>query len=241
MQRWPDPPPLPRHETVETTVVVPCYNHADFLPLAVESLLEQTLAGFDTVLVDDASTDGTRGLLQGLAAALASRGRVTVLGHDTNVGQAATLNEGIGAAVTPLVTVLNDDDWLTPTALETALSPYRDGGDVALVGAGSRWFTGRGRPPEHTVDAPPARRVEPAHVRGMNHPNDLNMTHSGMTVARAAWEIVGGYNPDVSSRVVPFSDRDFQLRVAALYPVAIVDAPLVWWRSDSSVDAGLNS
>lgn len=62
-----------------------------------------------------------------------------------------------------------------------------------------------------------------------------------MTVARSAWEVVGGYRPDVSSRVDPHSDRDFQLRVAALYEVAVIDDPLVWWRSDSSVDAGLNS
>jgi hypothetical protein len=67
------------------------------------------------------------------------------------------------------------------------------------------------------------------------------MTHSGMTVLRAAWAVVGGYRSDPRARVVPYSDRDFQLRVASLYPIAVIDEPLVWWRSDSSVDAGVNS
>jgi hypothetical protein len=140
------------------------------------------------------------------------------------------------------VTVLNDDDWLTPTALETVLGTHKAYTDVVLVGSHSRWFTGEGRPPaEKVVADSPVRRFEPANVPALRWPNDLNMTHSGMTVVREAWKVVGGYRADRSTRILPFSDRDFQLRVAALYQVALIDDPLVWWRSDSSVDAGLNS
>ena len=241
-QKWPDPPVLPQHARLDTTVVIPCYNHARFLPFAVQSLIEQTLERFDTVLIDDCSSDATSGLLPRLAESLQHRGRVTVASHDTNRGQAATLNEAIASSTTSLVTVLNDDDWLTPTTLETMIATLQRFPDVVMVGSHSQWFTGDGRPPaQSVVEAAPVRRFRPSDLRSLRRPNDLNMTHSGMTVARSAWEVVGGYRPDMSSRVVPYSDRDFQLRVAALYEVAVIDDPLVWWRSDSSVDAGLNS
>ena len=239
---WPEPPALARPDRLDTTVVVPCYNHAAFLPYAVQSLVEQTLERFDTVLVDDCSTDGTRQLLPGLAASLQDRGSVTVLTHDTNRGQAATLNEAIASSTTSLVTVLNDDDWLTPTTLETMIETHRRFPEVVMVGSHSQWFTGDGRPPAQSLaGTPQVRRFRPSDVPALRWPNDLNLTHSGMTVSRAAWDVVGGYRTDAATRVVPFSDRDLQLRVAALYEVAVIDDPLVWWRSDSSVDAGLNS
>jgi len=240
---WPvaSVPPL-LDEDLRTTVVLPCYNHAAFLPFAVRSLLDQSLPQFDTVLVDDCSQDGTSGLLQELADQLRARGTVTVVRHDRNQGQAATLNEAIGLARTSLVTVLNDDDCLSTDTLVAVQDVLRHDPAIALVGTGSRWFQGEGAPPE---SAPPEATGVTVHrpedVRRLRRPEDLNMTHSGMTFRRSVWELVGGYRSRVGDRLVPFSDRDLQLRVAALYQVAVIDAPLVWWRSDSSVDGGVNS
>jgi hypothetical protein len=68
------------------------------------------------------------------------------------------------------------------------------------------------------------------------------MTHSASCFFKVAWEAVGGYRSDKSRRVVPFSDSDFQLRVNAVFPVAVSDAtPYVFWRIYSSVDKGVNS
>jgi glycosyltransferase involved in cell wall biosynthesis len=242
VDRYPAQVRLPSENEFRTTVVVPCYNHAEYLPLAVQSLVEQSLPAFDTVLIDDASDDGTNGLLQDLAEALSSRGNVTLVTHRRNLGQAATLNEAINLSATPFVTVLNDDDWLTDEALSHVLRVHRQNPRIALVGAASEWFSGDGRPPGRTIGEPlPVRLYAPDEVRQFRQPNDLNMTHSGMTLSRHAWHVVGGYRVDVRERVVPYTDRDLQLRLAALFPVAVVESPLVWWRSDSSVDAGLNS
>jgi hypothetical protein len=68
------------------------------------------------------------------------------------------------------------------------------------------------------------------------------MTHSGSCFFKVAWTAVGGYQVDKTQRVVPFSDRDFQMRVNAVWPVAVAyETPLALWREGSSVDAGLNS
>ena len=240
----PAPKPLRISAHVRTTVVVPCYNHAQHLPFAIQSLREQTLGDFDTVLVNDHAIDETDELLPGLADTLRHKGAVTIVRHQQNRGQAASLNAGIRLARTPLVTIFNDDDWLMPHALKTLVEIFKASPDLGLVGAGSLHFSGFGRPrPRSDTDAQitSTQRLEPSHTRAIRHHRDLNMTHSGMTLSRDAWQSVGGYRSDVRHRVVKFSDRDIQLRVGALYPVVLVDQPLVWWRADSSVDAGLNS
>jgi hypothetical protein len=82
----------------------------------------------------------------------------------------------------------------------------------------------------------------PSDVVDYRSANDLNMTHSGCTFLKTAWERVGGYLTDKAARVVPFSDRDFQIRMNALYTVAVsYEVPFAFWRTDSSVDRGLNS
>jgi len=60
--------PEPR-ETRRYAIVVPCYNHAKFLPQAFESIEAQTLPPSEVILIDDQSTDSTWQVLGDLAAA----------------------------------------------------------------------------------------------------------------------------------------------------------------------------
>lgn len=236
--------PLYYPSSGRTTVVIPCYNHAQHLPFAVQSLCDQTLTDFDSVLVDDCSSDETGDVLPALVDLLRHKGTVTLLSQRQNQGQAASLNAGIRLARTPLVTIFNDDDWLRPHALARLVEVFETNPDIGLVGAGSLHFSGYGRPnsPHDAInEASPIRRVEPSQTRAIRHDRELNMTHSGMTLSRDAWQWVGGYRSRIEQRVVKYSDRDLQLRIAALYPIVLIEEPLVWWRSDSSVDSGLNS
>ena len=240
----PSPQPLQISTRVRTTVIIPCYNHAQHLPFAIQSLREQTLGDFDSVFVNDYSSDETDELLPGLADSLRHKGTVTIVRHQRNWGQAAALNAGIRLARTPLITILNDDDWLMPHALKTLVEIFRVTPELGLVGAGSLHFSGLGIPVSRhdtNVELIFTQRWDPSRTRTIRRYSDFNMTHSGMTLSRAAWQSVGGYRSDVKQRIVKFSDRDIQLRIGTLYPIALIDQPLVWWRADSSVDAGLNS
>jgi len=48
----------------KVSVVIPCYNHGEYLNEAVESILAQTFQDFEIIIVDDASTDGTRQFIE---------------------------------------------------------------------------------------------------------------------------------------------------------------------------------
>ena len=249
MDRRP-PVALPPGPPRSIALVVPCYGHADYLPEALESIARQTRRPDEIVFVDDCSPDSTDRLLQAFAARQAAAGqRCQMLVNDRNMGQAASLNRGIGAATSDLVMVLNDDDYLMHDAVESALRVYDEHPELALVGAvhirvtGADALTDASKTSDaHATDGPAIVLHTPKEVRGFRYVDELDMTHSGLSFRRAAWEAVGGYRTDRQTRVTPYSDRDFQLRVAALWPIGVVRTrPFAFWRTDSSVDRNLNS
>lgn len=235
-------------------VIVPCYNHARYLGETFASLCQQTHRPFEVVFVDDHSADDTLPILRRFCQSCPRGIHPTLIQVPRNSGQANAINRGIASSEASVIMILNDDDYLMHDALEAALEILRLNPDVFLLGATAVPFSGNGglnlpesaglliRNSYSDYAAIPLTRYSPADVRGFAHPNDLNMTHSGSTFFRAAWEVTGGYYPDKSRRVVSYSDRDFQLRVASLFPVAVSMAvPFAYWRTDSSVDRGRNS
>jgi glycosyltransferase involved in cell wall biosynthesis len=233
------------------TIVVPCFGHADFLPDSFESIVAQTRRPDEVIFVDDCSPDATSTILKMLIASQpeAAGGHFEVITNDRNMGQAASLNRGISAASSELIMILNDDDYLMHDAVEAMLAFFDQHRDVALIGAHSIHFAGHealAAAPKRSTDyadaGVPLVVHRPEDVAGYRLYNDLNMTHSVSCFRKVAWQAVGGYRIDKKERVVPFSDRDFQLRVNTVWPVAVAyETPFTFWRNDSSVDAGINS
>ncbi len=235
-------------------VIVPCYNHAEYLEATFTSLAQQTYRPFEAVFVDDHSTDDTLPRLRRFCQSCPKGIYPTLIQVPRNSGQANAINQGIDASQASVIMVHNDDDYLMPDALEATLEILRLNADVFLFGTTALPFSGDGGPPSPGDSVPfirsshpdyaaiPLTRYMPADVGGFVSPNDLNMTHSGSTFFKVVWEVAGGYYPNKSMRVVSYSDRDFQLRVASLFPVAVSTVvPFVYWRTDSSVDRGRNS
>ncbi len=92
---------------MKVSVVIPTYNNEDTIAAAVESALAQRFdGGFEVVVVNDGSTDGTRAVLD------AYRGRATILDR-VNSGQAAARNAGVRASHGEYIAFLDaDDEWL---------------------------------------------------------------------------------------------------------------------------------
>ena len=96
------------------SVVIPTYNRADRLGGAIDSVLGQTLADLELVVVVDGSTDGTVELLERLAQGDARVRHVV----QPNRGVGAARNHGILASRAQLIAFLDDDDRFLPGKLE---------------------------------------------------------------------------------------------------------------------------
>lgn len=122
------------HARAPISVVIPAYNHERYIGEAIDSVLAQTLAEFELLIVDDGSRDGTAVMAEQRAAA---DPRVRVL-RQANGGSHAAINRGIAETTAPWVAILNSDDRWAPQRLQRMMEVARDGGqfivsDVRLI------------------------------------------------------------------------------------------------------------
>lgn len=110
------------------SVVIGTFNRRELVREAVRSVLAQTQARFELIVVDHGSTDGT-------ADALAAVGdpRVRVVRIPNNGIIATPRNTGIASARAPLVAFLDSDDRWRPRKLEVVLERFARESSVGLV------------------------------------------------------------------------------------------------------------
>jgi glycosyltransferase involved in cell wall biosynthesis len=111
------------------SVIIPTYNRAALLREAIESVLAQTRAADEIIVVDDGSTDDTR-------ATVADReqrdGRVRYV-WQPNAFQSAARNNGVRHATGDLLLFLDSDDRLLPDALGRLEAAIAARPDAALA------------------------------------------------------------------------------------------------------------
>jgi glycosyltransferase involved in cell wall biosynthesis len=118
------------------TVLLPARNAESTVARAVESLLEGTLQDFRVLAVDDGSTDGTRQVLQYLAA---RDPRVEVLDGQAR-GLVAALQLALSQATSPYVARMDADDEALPRRLEASVVALEADSHLAGVGTSVELF-----------------------------------------------------------------------------------------------------
>ena len=101
------------------SVVMLSYNHEAFVSESIEGVLGQDFDDLELIIVDDASTDSSRQIIQKYAA---QDPRIRVLLHEANCGIAKTANDGIAAAKGKFVALNASDDVWTKNKLTKQLA-----------------------------------------------------------------------------------------------------------------------
>jgi len=193
------------------SVLVGVHNGAPWVSRAVESVLGQTLADLDLIVVDDGSTDATPTLL---AAVRDSR---LIVERQSRTGLTRALNRALARARAPLIARLDADDVALPARLERQRAFLEGHPDVGLLGTAARVVDEADR--ELAVIRPP--EADPAIRRALIRRNPF--VHSSVMARRALVEQVGGY--DASFPVA--QDYDLWLRLSAVTRMANLPEPLV--------------
>ena len=131
------------------SIVVVCYNQAQYLGEAIESALAQTYQFVEILVVDDGSTDET-------AQVAAAFPRVHYI-HQSNRGLPAARNAGLRRSAGEYIVFLDADDRLLPGAVQEGMHCFGDSPDCAFVSGAYRNVFSDGSPaptdPQQLVEA----------------------------------------------------------------------------------------
>lgn len=103
---------------VSVSAILPVYNVAEYLELAVRSLVNQTLKSIEIILIDDGSTDDSGKIADELAQVY----QQVVIIHQENSGAAIARNNGIKVAKGKYLYFMDPDDWAKPDMLYSMYS-----------------------------------------------------------------------------------------------------------------------
>jgi glycosyltransferase involved in cell wall biosynthesis len=203
------------------SAIIIFWNEQRFLPEAVDSVLAQTFADWELLLVDDGSTD------QSTAVALQYMehhpGKVRYLEHagHRNRGMSATRNLGIRHARGEYIAFLDADDVWLPHTLEEQVTILESHPQAALVyGPIQRWYSWTGKPEDigrdslrelgvrpDTLVTPPIQFILLLQDKGMP---------SGIMVRREAIQRVGGFEEVFRGM---YEDNAFLAKICLREPV----------------------
>lgn len=182
------------------SVVIPAYDAERFLGEAIESVLAQTYAAVETIVVDDGSSDGT-------AAIAAAYDEVTLISQP-NSGPSAARNRGFAACSGELVAFHDSDDAMTPDKLAVQVGHLLANPEVGCVLAEQELVVEEGAELPFWAEGSRVPTVTPARTAKLaDEPDVHTMT---MVLRRSIFEQVGGFDETMRSA----EDVDWLLRAS---------------------------
>ena len=198
----------------KVSVIMSVYNEEKYLRQALDSILSQTFADFEFIVVDDGSTDGTRSILESYRDP-----RIRVFSQD-NQGLTKSLNRALSIARADYIARMDGNDISRRERFERQVDFLDRNPDVGIVGNFSYRIDEKGR------------RVNlytyPTDGDGIREAlwSTCPMCHSSVMFRRACVERVGPYR----EKVGPTEDLDFFFRVSEIFETANIPEPLHSFR-----------
>jgi glycosyltransferase involved in cell wall biosynthesis len=196
------------------SVVMGVYNGDKHLREAVDSILAQTFADFEFIIINDGSTDGTRAILESY------RDPRIVLVNQENVGLTKSLNRGMALAKGSYIARQDADDVSMPDRLQTQIDFLNANPNIALVGSAVQVIDGDG-----------------SHLAIFRNPCDYPTIreklqqyncfwHGSVIFRRSCLAVLTGYTELFATA----QDYDLWLRFAEKYEIANLETPLYSYR-----------
>lgn len=195
---------------------MPVHNALPHLDQAIESILGQSFTDFEFVILDDASTDGSRERLEHWAKL---DPRISLLTVDENLGPVRSSNMVARAATAPFVARMDADDISYPERLAEELQLLREDPNVGVVASLCDMINASGK------------KMRDAELWRLSRRSFfVPFAHGAMTYRREIFDQVGGYREECEY----WEDQDLVLRIAAISKVLVIPRPLYRVRQSTS-------
>lgn len=197
------------------SVIIPTYNRAYCIEQAVESVLAQDYESMEILVVDDASTDATDKVIEGIGDK-----RIIYLKNSCNCGAAAARNIGIDLAKGEYIAFQDSDDIWLEGKLKKQVSMLENGSYGMVYSCFERQF------PDGRIEKVPRDGIQPEAKQGNIYPYLLAESYIStqtMLVRKEIIRKIQGFDEAMKS----YEDYDLAIRIAKCCQVGFIDEVLV--------------
>ena len=208
------------------SVLIPNYNHAHFLPEALDSILSQSYKPTEIIILDDGSTDNSLEILKEYKKREPS---ILVENNSTNLGVVPTVNRLFEMANCDYVFCPSADDVLLPGFFEESMTLLGKHPEAGLCSAVGTLMTEEGK--HIGIRAIPIISSKPCYLSPKKVRSKMNLLgrwiDSGTVIyRRSALETEGGQVDELGS----FADTFLNMLIALRHGVCYVPKPSMRWR-----------
>jgi len=197
------------------SVVIPAYNAENTIKATVKSVLNQTFADFELIIINDGSKDSTLDIISGITDP-----RIKIISQP-NAGPQKSRNRGVSEAKGEYLAFLDADDLWTPEKLESQLKALQTNPEAAVAYSWTNWIDETGQF---------LRRGAYISATGNVYEKllliDFVESGSNPLVRREALDAIGQFDESL----VGGQDWDMWLRLAARYSFTVVPSPQILYR-----------
>lgn len=194
------------------SVVMAVHDGEAYLADCLDSVVGQTLASFELIVVDDGSRDGTRELIE---LRMQRDRRVRLVVQSEQQGLSRSLNRGIAEAAAPLIARMDADDLSHPDRLRWQWNTLRQHPDAVAVGTLWLGIDGQGR------------QVRPRDRWALLRPTGgAPFPHGSIAFRKTAFLRSGGYREALDL----VQDFDLYLRLARAGRILVIPEALYSYR-----------
>lgn len=207
--------------TPKISVIMSCFNAANFVSEAIGSILGQTFTDFELILIDDGSSDNTLDIIKRYEL---KDSRVVVI-EKQNTGAADSRNWGTLASKGEWIAILDADDIALPTRLEQQFAYTVKNPDVVILGSDFISIDKHGSTMKKYHYPASDFQLKKRQQRNMAFPPHSSFIYRAEVVKR-----IGGFN----TRYVQSEDWDLWFRLEEQGRIACLNKPLVKIRKHSN-------
>ncbi|MCL5011088.1 MAG: glycosyltransferase [Patescibacteria group bacterium] len=211
------------------SVIMASHNGQEHIKEAINSILSQTLADFEFLIVNDCSTDRTTEILQAFQK---KDERIKIINNGKNLGLTRSLNKALCLASGKFIARMDDDDIARPERLEKQFDFMLKNPETVLCGSLAFVIDSGGKIIGEKNLALDYQNIK----KGLLFNNQF--IHSSLFMLKSVLDKEGFYDEKFKKA----QDYELVLRLAAKYPVANLAEKLLQWRmSPNSISFSGNS
>jgi len=210
------------------TVIVPAYNHENYIEACLKSVVEQTYDNMQIIVFNDGSTDRTGFVIEQFIKT--HEIEIEYISKE-NEGLCKTLNKGLAMSKGQYIAIIASDDIWLPNKIEEQVSLLEKNRNLGLVCTDAYFLRGEIETKVRYSDyKTKLKRYFKNSVQNTNIYEALLVENFILAVTvmtrKECFNIVGVFDESLK-----YEDYDMWLRISSNYPIGFIDTPLAYYRT----------